>query len=351
MMPGGTTSTKQRWQRPGRRDPKRKGRSGIPDGGGMVEATISHLEQSKFNKGMILYPTLQRSTDDERVPSSGMMVGTPHPALRRRATTIAVPSPQYTLSPSLGHGGVYDQDLPGYAPRTPPSTPDSVEPPSTFTSDQTPNGTIGAQAVVIPSPPSTRRLVTLAYGQERLPKSSRPLYDKGTTPPPSSSSSSAHKTLCHHHDHRFQPLFYYERIGDPRLRAFRVKLPAYLMQNGGRLLDDIMDRAERFATQRLSSGWNTDLYSLTKCDVACRDIPGMVERIKPVYDFVCHAMTVLYGCSRVLVDKNQPHILKYSAQDGHTGGGFEWEKEVIVAGVLFLISFIIFIFSCSGTPS
>ena len=84
-------------------------------------------------------------------------------------------------------------------------------------------------------------------------------------------------------------------------------------------MDEIIDQAERYASN-LPGRWQTDLYSLTKCDLACREIPGMIQRIKPVYNYICQSIRELYGCSRVLVDKNQPHILKYSAKQGHTGG-------------------------------
>mmetsp|Transcript_23327 Transcript_23327/g.37970 ORF Transcript_23327/g.37970 Transcript_23327/m.37970 type:complete len:251 (-) Transcript_23327:1348-2100(-) len=115
---------------------------------------------------------------------------------------------------------------------------------------------------------------------------------------------------------KLSPAFVHERVGAPYLRIFRVKLPPHLTENA---MDDIIDHAENHATN-LEDGWKTDLYSLTKCDMACRDIPGMKERTKPVFDYICHAIQVLYGCQKVIVDKNQPHILKYSADAGHTGG-------------------------------
>jgi hypothetical protein len=70
----------------------------------------------------------------------------------------------------------------------------------------------------------------------------------------------------------------------------------------------------------LQHGWKTELYSLTKCDVACREIPGIQRFVQPVFNYICQAINVLYGTSRLMVDKNQPHVLKYSAAMGHTGG-------------------------------
>lgn len=112
------------------------------------------------------------------------------------------------------------------------------------------------------------------------------------------------------------PMVYFEQIGDPRQRVFRVQLPPLLLTG---LMDHIIDLADDHA-RRLPGGWRTDLYSLTKCDMACRDIPGMSKQVKPVFEYICHAIQVLYGCRKVVVDKNQPHILKYSAAEGHTGG-------------------------------
>jgi hypothetical protein len=111
------------------------------------------------------------------------------------------------------------------------------------------------------------------------------------------------------------PYLRYERIGDPSLRVFRLRLPRELASR----LDGIIAHSERHA-QALPGGWKTDLYSLTKQDMALRDIPGMTQRIHPVFDYISQAIQVLYGCRKVVVDKNQPHILKYSIQSGHTGG-------------------------------
>mmetsp|Transcript_24653 Transcript_24653/g.58524 ORF Transcript_24653/g.58524 Transcript_24653/m.58524 type:complete len:362 (+) Transcript_24653:316-1401(+) len=171
---------------------------------------------------------------------------------------------------------------------------------------------IGAQAMhFVPSPPNPRRLATIESAHERLPKSTRPHHKNLSISSPSTSKIPSQLPTI-------QPLFYYERIGDPCLRAFRVKLPPHLLQ-GGRPMKEIIDHAERYASN-LPGRWQTDLYSLTKCDLACREIPGMIERIKPVYNYICQSIRELYGCSRVVVDKNQPHILKYSAKQGHTGG-------------------------------
>jgi hypothetical protein len=111
------------------------------------------------------------------------------------------------------------------------------------------------------------------------------------------------------------PFLRYERIGDPALRIFKLQLPRSLV---GRL-DGIIAHSERYA-EGLPEGWKTELYSLTRQDLALRDIPGMTPRIRPIFEYVTKAIQVLYGCHKVVVDKNQPHILKYSIDTGHTGG-------------------------------
>ena len=114
----------------------------------------------------------------------------------------------------------------------------------------------------------------------------------------------------------FPPPIYFEYIGHPSLRVFKVKLPSNLIDGP---LDAIISAAEKHGTS-LPDGWNTELYSLTKCDIACREIPGISEYVKPISKYISLAMQILYGCRNVTVDKNQPHILKYSAEDGYTGG-------------------------------
>ena len=111
------------------------------------------------------------------------------------------------------------------------------------------------------------------------------------------------------------PYIRYERIGNPNLRIFRLRLPHHLMVR----LDGIITHSERYV-QRLPDGWKTELYSLTKQDLALRDVPGMDQHIRPISDYITQSIQALYGCRKVVIDKNQPHILKYSVKSGHTGG-------------------------------
>jgi hypothetical protein len=108
------------------------------------------------------------------------------------------------------------------------------------------------------------------------------------------------------------------------------------------LLDDIVALSERHVT-RLPEGWKTDLYSLTKQDYALRDIPGMAQQIRPIHDYICKAIQILYGSRKVVVDKNQPHILKYSVESGHTGGKkkrLKEYKELLFHGLLMSVQLL-----------
>jgi len=117
-------------------------------------------------------------------------------------------------------------------------------------------------------------------------------------------------------------------IGHPEMQVYKMKLPNYLIDG----LSHIVDRSEQYV-ESLSDGWKTELYSLTKCDIACRDIPGLYKHVKPISKFICHTMKVLYGCRDVTVDKNQPHILKYSAESGYTGVALHHDRCDITANL------------------
>jgi hypothetical protein len=135
----------------------------------------------------------------------------------------------------------------------------------------------------------------------------------------------------HHHSY-----LRYQHIGPERLQIFRLQLPMELIHGGSSSkLDPIIAQAERYAQDCLPNGWNTALYSLTKQDVAMRDIPGMALRIRPICEYISKAIRTLYGCARVVVDKNQPHILKYSVDSGHTGGKILYGCAVSVGLYLF----------------
>ncbi len=112
------------------------------------------------------------------------------------------------------------------------------------------------------------------------------------------------------------PRFDYESVGDPDFLVFKVKLPDYLIHGP---LDALIVAADQYAS-RLPSGWKTNLFSLTKCDIACHDIPGISELVDPIMAFITKTMTLLYGCPGLTMGQNQPHIVKYAGDIGHTGG-------------------------------
>jgi len=115
-----------------------------------------------------------------------------------------------------------------------------------------------------------------------------------------------------------RPKIKFETIGDPSLRIYKLRLPAELIER----LDSIVFHSEHHASY-LPGGWSTYLFSLTKQDMALRAIPGMSIHILPIMEYILQSIRIVYGCRRVVIDKNQPHILKYSVQSGHTGGESE----------------------------
>ena len=96
------------------------------------------------------------------------------------------------------------------------------------------------------------------------------------------------------------------------------------------LLDSIVLACEGYAATQ-ANGWLTDLYSLTKQDVALREIPHAFDIAKPIVAYIKRRMRELWGVERVVMDKNQPHILKYD--DGHTGVELHHDKCDITANL------------------
>lgn len=97
-------------------------------------------------------------------------------------------------------------------------------------------------------------------------------------------------------------------------------------------LDALVEAAEAHV-DRLPNGWRTDLYSLTKCDIACKDISGISSQIKQLSKCVSRAIQILYGYRKIVLDHNQPHILKYSAEDRHTGVELHCDRCDITANL------------------
>lgn len=107
----------------------------------------------------------------------------------------------------------------------------------------------------------------------------------------------------------------YEIIGDPSLQIYKCKLPKNMIP----LLDQILNLANQYAST-LPDQWRTDLYSLTKQDLSLQDVPGSSKLTRPISNYLKRSIATLYGSRHVQVDRNQPHIVKYSVESGHTGG-------------------------------
>ena len=121
------------------------------------------------------------------------------------------------------------------------------------------------------------------------------------------------------------PFVNHQIVGHPSLKIHRLKLPSHLLP----LLDTVVRGCEMHAST-LPTGWQTDLYSLTKQDIALREIPHNYNAAKPVISYIKKAAMMVYGVtSGIKMDRNQPHILKYNWKKngaGHTGVELHHDK-------------------------
>lgn len=83
-----------------------------------------------------------------------------------------------------------------------------------------------------------------------------------------------------------------------------------------------------------NKGWETYLYSLTKQDIAIRDINGLYDVARPIVSFVKRTIERVYGAHAVRIDRNQPHVLKYSAESGHRGVELHHDKCDLTANIM-----------------
>jgi hypothetical protein len=117
---------------------------------------------------------------------------------------------------------------------------------------------------------------------------------------------------------------YCETVGNPTLNIHRFRLPSQFLST----LDYVVNGCESHA-QSLPNGWHTDLYSLTKQDIALRDIPHLYEAVLPIVSYIKKATTMVSGTSSLRMDRNQPHVLKYKWEkggNGHTGVQLHHDK-------------------------
>ena len=120
------------------------------------------------------------------------------------------------------------------------------------------------------------------------------------------------------------PLRNHQIVGHPSLKVHRLRLPSHLLP----LLDTVVSGCEQHASG-LPIGWQTDLYSLTKQDIALREVPHIYNAAKPIIAYVKQAAALVYGISGpIKMDRNQPHVLKYNCNDGrgHTGVELHHDK-------------------------
>ena len=121
-------------------------------------------------------------------------------------------------------------------------------------------------------------------------------------------------------------------IGHPSLKIYKFRLPPHLRN----LLDHIVNGCDEYAAT-LPGGWSTYLYSLTKQDIALRDVPGMYRVATPIVSYIKDTMERMYGATDVKIDRNQPHVLRYCADEGdsnHTGVELHHDKCSLTANIM-----------------
>jgi len=138
---------------------------------------------------------------------------------------------------------------------------------------------------------------------------------------PSSSSNQRHHHHHHHNHHQTSSTSSqriarqigttHEYVGPSSFNIHRLSLPSIYLP----LLRQIIDGCEKY-TATLSKGWRTDLYSLTKNDLALRKVDHLYQIARPIVSYLKKVVSVVYGCrGGVKMDKNQPHVLKYSTAE------------------------------------
>jgi hypothetical protein len=106
-----------------------------------------------------------------------------------------------------------------------------------------------------------------------------------------------------------------ETIGDPGLKIFLMKLPWCFIP----MLDQIKYDCEVHAST-LANGWRTELYSLTKQDVSLRSIPATFQLVQPLIYYLKRCLAFVASREfaspeHMHMDRNQPHVLKYSVME------------------------------------
>jgi hypothetical protein len=87
----------------------------------------------------------------------------------------------------------------------------------------------------------------------------------------------------------------------------------------------------------LASGWNTDLYSLTKQDIPLREAPKVYDFARPIMCYVKKVASILYSVRGLKCDRNQPHVLKY--EGNHQGVELHHDKCDITVNLMMSRSY------------
>jgi hypothetical protein len=195
-------------------------------------------------------------------------------------SALPPPPPPHQTAPALAHHRTHMVDYSNTLPPLPPPPP----PPVTYARGPP------------QSPTPTRMSMSLYPSQSVLARGSM------------NHDNNSHKKDPHDETARSMV-----RVGHECLGIFRGRLPEYLRAS----LNDLIDLAEQRAAC-LPDKWKSDLYSLTKQDLPVSDIPGSLKVVEPISQIICEQIRRLYGRS-VRMHNDQPHVLKYSCADQHTG--------------------------------
>jgi hypothetical protein len=149
------------------------------------------------------------------------------------------------------------------------------------------------------------------------------------TPPPSIYRYSNTPSIPNRHGLQIQAL------GPPHLQIYRAVLPFDAAPIFARLVAACEAHASRRRCRRTRalarsrhdplavsdcSGWETNLYSLTKQDMAVADVPGGLELVAGIQDHVQAMIRHVYRHQGALyLDRNQPHVLKYDSSSSGDG--------------------------------
>jgi hypothetical protein len=116
-----------------------------------------------------------------------------------------------------------------------------------------------------------------------------------------------------------------ESIGEKNLGIYRMTLPPALRP----LLNPILSRVEEHASKR-TTGWKTNLYSLTQQDLPLSHVPGCLALSQPLTDYLVRHIQRLYAPnSHIVLDCNQPHVLKYG--DDHRAVPLHYDRCSVTA--------------------